>query len=281
MINTFNFFTHNPFRISIHLTLTLLLLSMQVSCADESDDSSVDVAPLSGAELEEARSVFQGRFALRVQSTNEQELPVVGLARSTSYTYKLLTINEAEGIFSAEEKFCIIRMETEGPAEPSVPMALVNTIPTFTAPLRVLKQEGVWQWERVRSGLVLGAQLDDPLNDQLPSEENDNRVYDQDMDGAPGVTLNVSGLVEGDIYAVVRYVDTISGSVTTDGILEGTTHDETEQIVIGASQDILKINVAPVAIDDPSLNVTTALPISAEAGCAEVIEAIDTHFAVE
>ena len=101
------------------------------------------------------------------------------------------------------------------------------------------------------------------------------------MDGSPGVTLNVSGLVEGDIYAVVRYVDTISGSVTTDGILEGTTHDETEQIVIGASQDILKINVAPVAIDDPSLNVTTALPISPEAGCTEVIEAIDTHFAAK
>ena len=274
MINTFNSFDRSYLRISFRLTLTLLLLTMQVSCADESDGIGSDLSPLSGAELEEARSVFQGRFALRVQSTNEQELPVVGLATSTSYTYKLLTISEAEGIFSAEEKFCIIRMETEGPAEPSVPMALVNTIPTFTAPLMVTKEGDVWKWERVRSGLVLGAQLDDPLNDQLPSEENDNRVYDQDMDGAPGVTLNVSGLVEGDIYAVVRYVDTISGSITDEGIWEGTTHDETEQIVIGASQDILKINVAPVSVDDPSLNVTTV-----DAGCTEVIEAIDTHFA--
>ena len=277
MMNILNTITSYARTFLINLGL-FLILAMCTSCTDESSTSNTDISPLDGAELEEARSIFQGHFALRVQSTTEQELPVVGLARSTSYTYKLLIISEAEGIFSAAEKFCTIRMETEGPAAPSVPMALVNSIPTFTAPLKISQQEGIWQWERVRSGLVLGAELDDPLNDLLPSEENDGRVYDQDMDGYPGVTLNISGLIEGEIYAVIRYVDTISGSVTADGIWEGITRDETEQIVIGASQDILKINVTPVAIDDPSLNTSTAIPITAEAGCNEVIETIDLHF---
>ena len=131
----------------------------------------------------------------------------------------------------------------------------------------------------IRSGLVLGAQIDDPLNDLLPSEENDDRIYDQDMDGNPGVTLNISGLVEGDIYAVVRYVDTISGSVTSEGVLEGVTRDETEQIMIGASSELLKINVAPVAIDDPALNVAVAISIPADAGCSEVIDTLNVHFA--
>ena len=137
---------------------------------------------------------------------------------------------------------------------------------------------GEWQWERIRSGLVLGAQLDDPLNDPLPSEESDTRVYDQDMDGNPGVTLSVSGLVEGDIYTVIRYVDTLSGSITSEGVWEGVTRDETEQLIIGASQDVLKVNVTPVAVDGPSLNIVTAIAISAEDGCTQAMDALDTYF---
>jgi hypothetical protein len=157
-------------------------------------------------------------------------------------------------------------------------MALVESIPTFTTSLKIIQRDGEWEWERARSGLVLGAQLNDPLNDPLPSEESDDSVYDQDMDGHPGVTLSISGLVEGDIYTVIRYVDTLSGRVTSDGIWEGITRDETEQVVIGASQDILKINVTPVAVEGPSLNTVTAIPISTEDGCTQAMDALNTYF---
>ena len=260
------------------LVLASLLIAIQLGCGDEATSSSEEITPLSGTELEEARTLFQGRFALRVQSTTEQELPVVGLARSTSYTYKLLTVNETDGVFNAEERFCAVRMETEGPASPSVPMALVESIPTFATALKLTQDGDEWRWERARSGLVLGAQLDDPLNDSLPDAESDARVYDQDMDGHPGVTLNINGLIEGDIYAVIRYVDTLSGAVNADGLWSGVARDETEQLVIGASQDVLKVNVTPVAIDDPTLNAVTALPISEDAGCTQVLDTLNTHF---
>ena len=157
-------------------------------------------------------------------------------------------------------------------------MALVASIPTFATSLKLTQDRDVWRWERARSGLVLGAQLDDPLNDSLPDAESDARVYDQDMDGHPGVTLNINGLIEGDIYTVIRYVDTLSGAVSADRLWNGVARDETEQLVIGASQDVLKVNVTPVAIDDPTLNAVTALPISEDAGCTQVLDALNTHF---
>ena len=250
----------------INLILIILISFMPLSCTDDTTSQPTEAQPLSGEKLEEARTLFEGRFALRVQSTTEQELPVVGLARSTSYMYKILTVRESDGLFNAEEQTCFIRMETEGPAAPSIPMALVDSIPIIRMPLKITQQDGDWQWERSRSGLVIGAQVEDPLSDPLPTEESDARVYDQDRDGYPGVTLNVSGLIEGDIYSVIRYVDTLSGGITSDGVWEGSTHDESEQIVIGASQDILNVNVTPVAVDDPSLNVVTAISISAHHG---------------
>ena len=36
-----------------------------------------------------------------------------------------------------------------------------------------------------------GINLKDPLNDLLPTDPNDERIYDQDLDGHPGVTVFV------------------------------------------------------------------------------------------
>ena len=255
--------------IHTHLVLTVLLALVLGAC-DETSGQSEGAIPLTGDQLAEAKEVFEGHFALQVTTTTEQELPVVGVSRSTSVAKKLLTVREENGRFFTEEKFCEIVMISDGPASPSVPTNLVDFIPSVTSTLNLEKSELGWQWERPRTGLVLGARLDQPLEDTLPMSADDELVWDQDMDGQPGVTLNVTGLVEGDIYTLIRYVDTLSGDVNDSG-WTGHTQDETEQVIVGASQEVLKLNVTPVAVDDPSLNTALAYPIAADGNCEDVL----------
>lgn len=253
--------------------MVLLSLTLLVACDDDPVTSSTEMT-LTPDELAEAKIIFEGTYALRVMTTSEQEIPVVGLTRSSSVAKKLLRVREVDGVFLAEETFCDIAMNSEGPAAPSVPNELVSFIPVVESPLRVQKQDAQWRWERERSGLALGVRLDRPLSDDLPESADDPAVWDQDEDGHPGVTLTVSGLIEGNIYTLIRYVDTLSGEVEGDTWV-GHTKDETEQVIVGASQEVLLLNINSQAIDDLSLNTVVAYPLNEGSTCAAVLDRLE------
>ncbi len=70
-------------------------------------------------------------------------------------------------------------------------------------------------------------------NDPIPTSASDSRVFDQDGDGMPGVTMNV--LWQGTttpVDFVQTERDTFTGAVGSNGDLVGTTSDATEQDVI-------------------------------------------------
>jgi len=70
-------------------------------------------------------------------------------------------------------------------------------------------------------------------DDPIPTSASDPRVFDQDGDGQPGVTMNV--LWQGTttpVAFVQTERDTLSGTVAPNGDLVGTTADATEQNVI-------------------------------------------------
>ena len=264
-----------PEQRSIYQVLTVHpALALCLSACDEPRDEEEGAPSLSGEALAEAKGLFEGTFALQVTTTTDQELPVVGISRAQSVARKLLTVREEEGRFFAEETFCQISMSSDGPAVPSVPNGLVSVIPTVSTSLVLAREGDQWRWERPRSGIALGVQLESPLTDELPSSAEDDRVWDQDMDGAPGVTLNVTGLIEGDIYTVIRYVDTLSGT-HEGGRWVGHTQDETEQKVVGASQEVLLVNATPTIVDDPALNTAFVYPLDDGAGCEAVISTLD------
>ncbi len=45
-----------------------------------------------------------------------------------------------------------------------------------------------------------GVALSDPATEALPTDPSDPRVLDEDADGKPGLTLQVTGLLDGEIY---------------------------------------------------------------------------------
>lgn len=87
--------------------------------------------------------------------------------------------------------------------------------------------------------------LPDPYETPLPADADeaaaapwDERIFDFEDDGNPGLTLEVSGLVEGEVYAAQRKQVGLVGVVTEDGAA-GYTETIWESVILGNNNPLL------------------------------------------
>jgi hypothetical protein len=113
--------------------------------------------------------------------------------------------------------------------------------------------------------------------DAIPTSAKDPRVFDQDSDGMPGVTMNV--LWQGTttpVDFVQTERDTLSGIVASNGDLVGTTADTTEQNVISTG-----LAGAPITSSDDSNtadNTVHLVHVSSPLTCAQLVAQMSTLF---
>jgi hypothetical protein len=119
---------------------------------------------------------------------------------------------------------------------------------------------------------VVGAILDDPMNDPMPTEASDARVVDQDNDNHPGITIKLSGTVNGDLYVVQRQVSEFTGIAVSGDRIEGHYGFTSEQIVLESNPATLKSLAANTAVVDPNVcaSAFTLVRIAATATCDDV-----------
>ena len=79
-----------------------------------------------------------------------------------------------------------------------------------------------------------GIALDDPVHDELPTDGDDDRIYDSDGDGHPGATL-VMGTNVCDAYLFQRTSAIFMGRVVANDRIEGNAVSTTEQVIIDAT----------------------------------------------
>jgi hypothetical protein len=114
-------------------------------------------------------------------------------------------------------------------------------------------------------------------SDSIPTSAKDPRVFDQDNDGMPGVTMNV--LWQGTttpVDFVQTERDTFSGTVSGNGDLVGKTVDTTEQIVISTG-----LAGAPITSSDDSNtadNTVHLVHVSSPLTCAQLTAQMSTLF---
>jgi len=130
---------------------------------------------------------------------------------------------------------------------------------------KVAAQKVAWLW-----GLK---DVSDPFNDEIPmtpEDASDPRIYDQDDDGKPGVTVHVLSPA-GDRYMVRRAVwDMSEGLLSEDGQwIEGSAAITVEQGSIGATSDMLT-TAAPIT-DDTEIPNTYRLRRVADYDCEKLI----------
>jgi hypothetical protein len=208
------------------------------------------VAPEDTA-VQPAASLFAGRWALRYWVNTLTEVPVVGGTMETEVlTLGIVEITDTDSGLNLANETCSVEMiSQEGAlAETILPDAFVNSIPVANRPA-VLTDDGEGffcdTFYEVR-----GANLEDLANEALPTEPNDPRVYDQDGDGHPGMTISVTGLADGDIYLVQRGWNKLQTTSFDGSRAFGTTEWGDEQSYLDASSLILK-SLEPVSWPDP------------------------------
>ncbi len=94
-----------------------------------------------------------------------------------------------------------------------------------------------WDYE-VRG--VEFAEGEDSETEPLPTEPDDPRVFDQDGDGNPGLTIEVdASIISGEIYVVQRGRDRFESTQVADDEIRGLVEWEDEQEILDASDDQL------------------------------------------
>ncbi len=86
---------------------------------------------------------------------------------------------------------------------------------------------------------LYGAALGDPWEEDLPTDPDDPRVEDTDLDGHPGITSIIEGwLGDGyaEVYVTQRAHTVLDGRVISAGRIEGYIDQVVEQTVLGASE---------------------------------------------
>ena len=115
-----------------------------------------------------------------------------------------------------------------------------------------------------------GVRLNDPLMDALPDDTNDARIYDQDGDGFPGVTVFVSGLISGQIN-IQRTITQLSGEVR-DGKISGLVKWHVDEKILDSDQDLLKMGAPIIPNEDESRSVFELVRIPEDFSCDQLIQ---------
>ncbi len=126
---------------------------------------------------------------------------------------------------------------------------------------------------------VRGAVLEDLLNEDIPKLDLDNpdnvdpRVFDQDMDGYPGMTTQLTGLLNGKIFSTQRWESRLhTATILDENHIKGIVFHDNEQYEIGADQDSLVYpELSFPAFPDENLSFFHMQRMDEDATCEDAI----------
>ncbi|AKT42736.1 hypothetical protein [Chondromyces crocatus] len=127
---------------------------------------------------------------------------------------------------------------------------------------------------------VVGAGLSSS-SEALPTTPDDPRVLDQDADQKPGVTILLSGFVDGEVHVVERKKTTLAGVALAADQIEGTTAFSSEQSVVDAIPQSLMAQVSSSEqSSDPEVcnSYFKMVRVEASTDCATLRAQRDTLF---
>lgn len=228
---------------------------------------------------------LSGVWAMLQITSEIGSIPIVGNRTRTTTTHFRLIIEQNDDALAVLETTCGTKID-DGTVMVSttIPDAFLNSLGVTERVARLefvsevdpptgnpsSERRIVFPWNTQ----VLGARLEDPENEILPMDEADPRVFDQDNDGHPGMTVRVEimGLIGGEVYVVQRNRNRLIGTVISPGFIRGTIEWETEQVILGASSSFLASGGQGSPDPDPERNFFLARRIDPMLDCADILQ---------
>ena len=228
--------------------------------------ASILFSPNLGAD--EPSANLDGTWFQRIRTTSLTKLPVIGKVSNESNFYAVVKLEQSDGSLRMKTTPCFVQMEGE--------VKRVKTIvpDAMTRAMGPRVRTGSRSGDRVQFGKaidVLGAKLSNEWKDPLPDEPDEPSVFDEDGDGKPGVTVRISGPVDGEIFVVQRAWNALDGRVDDDGDrIEGHVTWASEQKVLDSTSMFLKSNPPSEPASDKAKNTFTMHRVKPEASCADL-----------
>lgn len=233
------------------------------------------------ANKEEAMEALAGRYAHYDVVAYDGETPNGPLSTFViSYGFTELVIENGELV--ENDCFCHAEHKANQNMTTTFPDEATQAILPRSSVVEVYKEDGTWKLHRPATPTLIGIGGDPDL--PLSMDPNDPLIEDSDGDGKPGVTvfLKLFGLIEGEIYIARREIFQNDVTLYSDGTLQGTVTDDSEQLVIGASIGILNAPNNPDQWPDLGLSPLLLIPIPDDIDtCEELMANRDNLFPEE
>ena len=213
-----------------------------------------------------------GMYASRqIMTSSTKPGPRLGRIRVRTVALALHRVRREADAVLASTRFCDVRQDRIGPAGTVLDSAFVAALPEWEFVVTI-EGSGPWTVRTDDFVAVVGADLENPAADPLPTDPDDARVTDPDGDGEPGVTVRVEGVVSGGVYVVQRIERALEGTLTGDGRMTGTVVGSNQQAKLGASNFILRAFTPTFIADtEPEHNPFSWAPVGPDADCARVV----------
>jgi hypothetical protein len=215
------------------------------------ETATADTAPPSASELPPGAEDLVGRYAHYDVVAYEDEA-MRTLIISTGFA----DLELRDGELWNTMRFCHADAVSDQDIEVSISDAATQAIVPVDTPVEVTEGDGTLLVERPATPTGIGIALEDPANDVLPTDPDDPRIVDADGDGNPGITstVRITEDLRGEIYLARREIFAYDVTAGSADRLEGTITDSSEQLVLGASDDIFLTPAQWVQVDDPARN---------------------------
>lgn len=188
---------------------------------------------------------LSGTYIMFQQTTSVTELPVLKDVTAKMRVTTLVNLTHEGKALKGAGKLCDLHIESSTDLiRTEFPAAFKRALPAIDVDLSLSGEGDSMKLNQAASTIVLGAKLKDRLREKLPHEADDSRIFDQDKDGQPGMTVKVDGFVSGEVYVVQRTTTRLKGE-RFGGSFRGHVLFKNEQNVVGASSVMLNRSPHP------------------------------------
>ncbi len=229
---------------------------------------------------------LSGRWAMMQIYPQTATLPFAGEVLRTSTVLQLVDVEQGETMLTLRDVYCATLIDDGTPlVATTIPTEFMQSLHPApkTARLMSAGTDPVWRFVQQTYVEVRGATLASPETDPLPDDPNDPRVFDQDGDGKPGLTVEVTilGIVEGRTYLVQRVRYALEGTVSSNDAVDGRVTWSDEQSVLGATTPLLLVDTASLPDPHPDRHVFMMRRVEDGMTCERLLETWKQIFGFE
>ncbi|MFW5739432.1 MAG: hypothetical protein ACOC1F_03600 [Myxococcota bacterium] len=206
-------------------------------------------------------------------------LPAIGQTEGETTTVLHVSIAQEAGSLRVDATTCSVEIDNGTEiVDTIIPDRFIESL-VVQQPSTKLERDGdALRYHQERVLTLRGVRLDDPESDALPTEATDPRVFDQDEDGRPGMTVLVKGITDGEVYVIQRDWYALAGQAKRADWIDGLAEWGTEQVVLGSDNEILNAQTESSPHPEQARSYFLMTRVTDQDDCASILAQRDVLF---